>query len=206
MHASKIDWILKLAFVITFRPHLYRLISCLCGVFCAVFFWYTRAQVYSGTLIGNCGYVPLTAEGAIGAGAVDLIAFGRAYVLGFSPEKITKNQRPENQMKNRVFTFVPIDHVIRTQRNIFSALLHSICALSLMSLWWPFLPHISPDCFSASTSYIANPDLVERITNDWPLASAAYHLFYRVEGDDQSVGLTDFPVYAPPAAGGAASQ
>jgi hypothetical protein len=65
--------------------------------------------------------------------------------------------------------------------------------------------------FSNALSYIANPDLVERITNDWPLASAAYNLFYRVEGDDQSVGLTDFPVYSPPAAadaagGAAASQ
>jgi N-ethylmaleimide reductase len=36
--------------------------------------------VYSGTLMGNCGYTQATAEKAIAAGNADLIAFGRPYI------------------------------------------------------------------------------------------------------------------------------
>lgn len=37
-------------------------------------------QVFSGTLIGNCGYTRETAEAAIGGGFADLISFGRPYI------------------------------------------------------------------------------------------------------------------------------
>ena len=37
-------------------------------------------KVYDGIIIGNVGYTKETAEGAIGTGAVDLIAFGRPYI------------------------------------------------------------------------------------------------------------------------------
>jgi N-ethylmaleimide reductase len=37
-------------------------------------------KVYDGVIIGNCGYTRDTAEGAIGTGAVDMIAFGRPYI------------------------------------------------------------------------------------------------------------------------------
>jgi 2,4-dienoyl-CoA reductase-like NADH-dependent reductase (Old Yellow Enzyme family) len=36
--------------------------------------------VFSGPLIGNCGYTQDTAEAAIAAGSADLIAFGRPYI------------------------------------------------------------------------------------------------------------------------------
>jgi len=37
-------------------------------------------EVFSGPLIGNCGYTQETAEAAIARGAADLIAFGRPYI------------------------------------------------------------------------------------------------------------------------------
>lgn len=37
-------------------------------------------KVYSGVLMGNCGYTQETAEKAIGSGDADLIAFGRPYL------------------------------------------------------------------------------------------------------------------------------
>jgi N-ethylmaleimide reductase len=37
-------------------------------------------KLFDGTIIGNCGYNKDTAEGAIGTGAVDMIAFGRPYL------------------------------------------------------------------------------------------------------------------------------
>lgn len=36
--------------------------------------------IFSGTIIGNCGYTQETAEQAIAAGNADLIAFGRSYI------------------------------------------------------------------------------------------------------------------------------
>jgi len=39
-----------------------------------------RKAGYTGTLIGNCGYDQAHAEGAVGSGVVDLIAFGRDYI------------------------------------------------------------------------------------------------------------------------------
>jgi N-ethylmaleimide reductase len=36
--------------------------------------------VFSGPLMGNCGYTPATAEAAIASGQADLIAFGRPYL------------------------------------------------------------------------------------------------------------------------------
>lgn len=37
-------------------------------------------KLFDGTIIGNCGYSKDTAEGALGTGAVDMIAFGRPYL------------------------------------------------------------------------------------------------------------------------------
>jgi N-ethylmaleimide reductase len=37
-------------------------------------------KLYSGALIGNCGYTQETAEAAIAAGDADMIAFGRPYI------------------------------------------------------------------------------------------------------------------------------
>lgn len=37
-------------------------------------------RVFDGIVIGNCGYTRDKAEGAIGAGAADMIAFGRPYI------------------------------------------------------------------------------------------------------------------------------
>jgi len=37
-------------------------------------------EVYSGTLIGNCGYTKETADAAIAEGRADLIAFGRPFI------------------------------------------------------------------------------------------------------------------------------
>lgn len=48
------------------------------------------------------------------------------------------------------------------------------------------------DLFAFGTSYIANPDLVERMQNGWPLAESDRSTFYGVVG---SQGYTDYPVY-----------
>jgi 2,4-dienoyl-CoA reductase-like NADH-dependent reductase (Old Yellow Enzyme family) len=37
-------------------------------------------KVYSGALIGNCGYTQETAEAAVAAGDAQMIAFGRPYI------------------------------------------------------------------------------------------------------------------------------
>ncbi|MFT4901156.1 MAG: N-ethylmaleimide reductase [Lentimonas sp.] len=49
-------------------------------------------QVYSGTLMGNCGYTQASAEAAIAAGDADMIAFGRPYITNPDlPERFAKN-------------------------------------------------------------------------------------------------------------------
>ena len=45
--------------------------------------------------------------------------------------------------------------------------------------------------------YIANPDLVERLLNGWPLATPDRDTFY---GDWGAKGYTDYPTYQPDAA------
>jgi len=48
------------------------------------------------------------------------------------------------------------------------------------------------DLVAFGTSYIANPDLVERMQNGWPLAEADRATFYGVIG---AQGYTDYPAY-----------
>ncbi|AFQ52185.1 alkene reductase [Burkholderia cepacia] len=48
------------------------------------------------------------------------------------------------------------------------------------------------DLIAFGTSYIANPDLVERMKNDWPLAESDRSTFYGVIG---SKGYTDYPEF-----------
>lgn len=49
------------------------------------------------------------------------------------------------------------------------------------------------DMVSFGRPYISNPDLVERFTNDWPLApTAEYPTWW---GHIGAVGYTDFPTY-----------
>ena len=52
-----------------------------------------RKAGYNGTLMGNCGYDQAHAEGAVGSGVVDLIAFGRDYIS--NPDLV---ERYENKM------------------------------------------------------------------------------------------------------------
>jgi len=55
-----------------------------------------RKAGYHGTLIGNCGYDQAHAEGAIGTGVVDLIAFGRPYISNPDLVERFKNNWPLN--------------------------------------------------------------------------------------------------------------
>ncbi|GAB2897131.1 alkene reductase [Microvirgula curvata] len=48
------------------------------------------------------------------------------------------------------------------------------------------------DLIAFGTPYIANPDLVERMQNDWPLAESDRSTFYGVIG---SKGYTDYPAF-----------
>lgn len=48
------------------------------------------------------------------------------------------------------------------------------------------------DLIAFGRPYIANPDLVERLRNGWPLAVAERSTYYTRNGE---VGYTDFPVY-----------
>jgi 2,4-dienoyl-CoA reductase-like NADH-dependent reductase (Old Yellow Enzyme family) len=50
------------------------------------------------------------------------------------------------------------------------------------------------DLIAFGSAYIANPDLVERMRNGWPLATADASTFYGVIG---AKGYTDYPVYDP---------
>jgi len=50
------------------------------------------------------------------------------------------------------------------------------------------------DLISFGRSYISNPDLVERFTNDWPLAPPASHEIFYGGG---AKGYTDFETYKP---------
>lgn len=49
------------------------------------------------------------------------------------------------------------------------------------------------DLIAFGRPYIANPDLPERLRNDWPLAVADRSAYYTRDGE---VGYTDFPVYS----------
>ena len=53
------------------------------------------------------------------------------------------------------------------------------------------LPNDLADLFGFGTLFIANPDLVERIKNNWPLNSPDPKTFY---GGDAK-GYTDYPTY-----------
>lgn len=48
-----------------------------------------------------------------------------------------------------------------------------------------------PDLVSFGTIFIANPDLVERFENDWPLAKADTSTYYT----GNETGYTDYPTY-----------
>jgi N-ethylmaleimide reductase len=50
------------------------------------------------------------------------------------------------------------------------------------------------DLIAFGTSYIANPDLVERMQNGWPIAQSDPNTYYGVIG---AKGYTDYPTYAP---------
>jgi len=49
------------------------------------------------------------------------------------------------------------------------------------------------DLIAFGRPYIANPDLVERLKNGWPLAVADRSTYYTRNGE---VGYTDFPAYS----------
>jgi N-ethylmaleimide reductase len=51
------------------------------------------------------------------------------------------------------------------------------------------------DLIAFGRPFIANPDLVARLKNGWPLAEADHATFYTRRGE---VGYTDFPKYSPP--------
>lgn len=51
------------------------------------------------------------------------------------------------------------------------------------------------DLIAFGTAYIANPDLVERMQNDWPLAEGDRATYYGVS-DSIDKGYTDYPEYA----------
>lgn len=51
------------------------------------------------------------------------------------------------------------------------------------------------DLVAFGVPYIANPDLVERMKNDWPLAQSDRSTFYGVSGSPQK-GYTDYPAYS----------
>lgn len=50
------------------------------------------------------------------------------------------------------------------------------------------------DLIAFGTAYIANPDLVERMQNGWPLAASDRATYYGV-GDRIAEGYTDYPAF-----------
>lgn len=59
-----------------------------------------RKAGYTGALIGNCGYDQAHAEGAVGSGVVDLIAFGRDYISNPDLVERYENKWPLNPPAN----------------------------------------------------------------------------------------------------------
>jgi len=55
------------------------------------------------------------------------------------------------------------------------------------------------DLIAFGRSWIANPDLVERFKNDWPLAVAGHEVWwtYPTFPEESSSGYSDFPAYKP---------
>jgi len=56
------------------------------------------------------------------------------------------------------------------------------------------LDHNKADLFVFGRAYMANPDLVERMQNDWPIAEVDLSLAYG--SDDAEVGYNDYPAYS----------
>lgn len=55
------------------------------------------------------------------------------------------------------------------------------------------------DMVSFGRAFMSNPDLIERFTNNWPLAETAeYKAWWSAPYEDCSVGYPDFPRYTPP--------
>ena len=50
------------------------------------------------------------------------------------------------------------------------------------------------DLIAFGVPYIANPDLVERMQNNWPLAESDRTTYYGVSGSPEK-GYTDYPNY-----------
>lgn len=50
------------------------------------------------------------------------------------------------------------------------------------------------DLVAFGVPYIANPDLVERMQNGWPLAESDRATYYGVSGSPEK-GYTDYPVW-----------
>ncbi|MOA50102.1 N-ethylmaleimide reductase [compost metagenome] len=48
------------------------------------------------------------------------------------------------------------------------------------------------DLIAFGRPFIANPDLVDRMSNNWPLAEAHHDTFYTRDGEK---GYTDFPYF-----------
>ncbi|HDC4598512.1 TPA: alkene reductase, partial [Enterobacter kobei] len=51
------------------------------------------------------------------------------------------------------------------------------------------------DLVAFGVPFIANPDLVERMKNNWPLAESDRTTYYGVSGSPEK-GYTDYPVYS----------
>ena len=53
------------------------------------------------------------------------------------------------------------------------------------------------DVIAFGRDYLANPDLVERFKNNWPLApQPGYETYYTYPENHPEVGYSDFPVYS----------
>jgi N-ethylmaleimide reductase len=56
------------------------------------------------------------------------------------------------------------------------------------------------DMIAFGRPFMSNPDLVERLRNDWPLAELAeYKAWWTPPYENCAVGYTDYPCYVPPA-------
>jgi N-ethylmaleimide reductase len=64
-------------------------------------------KAYDGIIIGNVGYTRDTAEGAIGTGAVDMIAFGRPYISNPDLPQRFENNWPLNESDHTTYWNYP---------------------------------------------------------------------------------------------------
>ncbi|WSG99532.1 alkene reductase (plasmid) [Rhizobium johnstonii] len=101
---------------------------------------------------------------------------------------------PDGNMESAAFESRHLDHALLTKaRAVFPGAFIWCGGFTDLKRAQASLDTGLVDLIAYGRPYIANPDLVERLKNGWPLAVADRSTYYTRDGD---VGYTDFPTYS----------